>query len=172
MAQKNNFLGNLFSSTPNFFSQLVFGLLLAIIIKLVGASIAVSLCLGIIGGFVLGWFTTANENSAAPQTVASNDGIDAAMKYWVFFLLGFVFLGYPAILSIFLGIIGAIGGGWTIAWWRSLEVTRTQIVDEIKTEEDTPESSEKTVRKSRRKPTPHFRRKFANKSGSNPFRFW
>jgi hypothetical protein len=93
------------------------------------------------------------------------------MKYWVFFLLGFVFLGYSAILSIFLGIIGAIGGGWTIAWWRSLEVTRTQILNEIKGEGAT-EPSEKVTRKSLRKPTRHYRRKFENKSGSNPFRFW
>jgi len=179
MTQKNNLLGNLFSAAPNFFSQLVFGLLLAIIIKLIGASIAVSLCLGIIGGFLLGWFTIANENSSQTPNVPSNDGIDTGLKYWVFFLLGLIFLGYSPILSIFLGIIGGIGGGVIIAWWRSLEPPRTQIVDEVKVdpevnaEVDTEaEPKEKTGKKSMRRLTHRYRRKVANKSVSNPFRFW
>jgi len=172
MSQKNNFLGDLLSSAPSFFSQLIFGLLLAIVLRLIGATLAVSICLGVIGGFSLGLLTTANENNLESQTVASNDGIDAAMKYWLCFLLGFLFLGYSPLLSIFLGIIAGAGGGWIIAWWRSLETARTHISDEALGTSENLELSAKPTRKTIRKLSRRYRRKFGSKSGRNPFRFW
>jgi hypothetical protein len=173
MSQKNNLLGNLFSSSPNFLSQLLFGILLGIIINLTGATVPVSVCLGILGGFLLGWFTAANESNTQPQNVASNDGIDAALKYWVFFLFGFILLGYHPVLSIFLGIIAAVGGGWIIAWWRSQEELNTQLPDEIVKEEEIPDTKERNQRKSMRRPTRRFRRSFgSNAPGNNPFKLW
>ena len=87
MSPKNNLLGNLFSSSPNFFSQLLFGLFIFIISRIAQASVPLSLFIAIIGGVSLGWFTAANDNNPEPSTVASNEGIDAGLKYWLFFCI-------------------------------------------------------------------------------------
>ncbi|HLP87836.1 MAG TPA: hypothetical protein VK184_04410 [Nostocaceae cyanobacterium] len=167
MAQKNNIFSILFSSTPNFFSQVIFGVMIMIIASMLKASLILSLFLGIVGGFSLGfWFTNTDENTP-PAVVASNDGIDAGLKYWLFFILGFTFLGYSAPTSILLGAVGAIGGGWVIAWWRSKEETKTQLsIEDFKIEES--EEEESTTRKSKRKPTRRFRRA----SGSFNWKIW
>ncbi|TAF09266.1 MAG: hypothetical protein EAZ77_05725 [Nostocales cyanobacterium] len=169
MASNKNFLSEILSSSPNFFSQLVFGFLLTIISSFAGASLILSLFLGIMGGIALGWFTTVNENHPQIPDVASNDGIDAALKYWLFFMFGFVFLGYTAPISIFFGGIAALGGGWIIAWWRSKEETRTQLPDEIAAAvTDIAEPSERSTRRQKRISTRRYRRA----SGSFNFRFW
>ncbi|MEB3150253.1 MAG: hypothetical protein VKL60_14735 [Sphaerospermopsis sp.] len=169
MASNKNILSEILSSSPNFFSQLVFGFLLAIISSFAGASLILSLFVGIMGGVALGWFTNVNENNPQIPDVASNDGIDAALKYWLFFMFSFVFLGYSAPISILFGGIAAVGGGWIIAWWRSKEATQTQLSDEILEDAEIPEPKVKSTRSRKRISTRRYRRA---SSGSFNFRFW
>jgi hypothetical protein len=169
MAPKKDFFSELLSSSPNLFSQLLFGFILAGIALLAKASLPVSICLGVVGGSILGWITNANENSSQPQTVASNDGIDIAIKYWLFFMFGFLLLGYSAAISIFLGGLAGVGGGWIIAWWGSKEEARTQLPEEIFAEEETEESDERNTKQTKRKAPRRFRR---TAGGGFNFRFW
>ncbi|MBW4645942.1 MAG: hypothetical protein KME23_23625 [Goleter apudmare HA4340-LM2] len=165
MAPKNNDFLNL---PPDFLSQLIFGAFLILILSMTGTSLALSIFLGIMGGFTLSWITSASKNSPKPQSVASSDGIDAGLKYWLFFLLGFSFLGYPAFISILLGGIAALGGGWIVAWWGSKEETRTQLPAETTEEMEAEQPSERSTRQQRRKTTRRFRRT----PGSINFKFW
>ncbi|BAY61467.1 hypothetical protein NIES22_15320 [Calothrix brevissima NIES-22] len=165
MAQKKEFL-NLSSS---FLSQLIFGVILTIVLTMTGSSLALSIFLGIIGAFTLGWITAAGKNSAQTQSVDSSQGIDAALKYWLLFLIGFSWLGYPAHMSIILGALGAIGGGWMIAWWKSTEESRTQLPIDSTEEEDEEQTSSRSTVKRRRKNTRRFRR--TPGAGIN-LRFW
>jgi hypothetical protein len=167
MAPKNNLLGDILSSSPNFFSQLLFGLFLFIIARIANLSIPLSVFIAIMGGVTLGWFTFANDNSPEPATVASNDGIDAGLKYWLFFMLGCLFLGYSAPLSIVFGAIAGVGGGWIIGWWRSEEKLQTQLSEEI-VEEDIEQPSERSAKRRKRKPTLRYRRE----SSTFNFRLW
>ncbi|MBE9004269.1 hypothetical protein IQ259_04305 [Fortiea sp. LEGE XX443] len=160
---KNN---NLFNFTPEFISQLIFGSFLTFILITTGSPASLSIFLGILGGFTLGWITSASKNSPQAPTVASSDGIDAGLKYWLFFLLGFVWLGYSAPMSILLGGIGAFGGGWIIAWWGSKEETRTQLPVEVLEEGDERPSLRHTKQQKRR-----VTRRFRRARGIN-FRFW
>jgi uncharacterized membrane protein YeaQ/YmgE (transglycosylase-associated protein family) len=164
MANNNN----LFNFSPDFLSQLIFGAFLTFILITTGSPIALSIFLGIIGGFTLGWFTNASKNSSQPPTVASSDGIDAGLKYWLFFLLGFGLLGYPAPMSILLGGIGALGGGWIIAWWRSKEETRTQLPVETVEDLQEEQSTDRITRRQSRRPSRRYRRT----PGSFSFKFW
>ncbi|WP_017655494.1 hypothetical protein [Fortiea contorta] len=120
------------------------------------------------GGFILGAITSANKNSPKPENIASSDGIDAALKYWLFFLLGFSMLGYPAPISILLGAIAAFSGGWVVAWWGSKEETRTQLPAESLIEAEGIEPSERSTRQQKRRTTRRFRRT----TGGVNFRFW
>ncbi|MBW4615390.1 MAG: hypothetical protein KME21_19355 [Desmonostoc vinosum HA7617-LM4] len=164
MTQKNNGFLNI---PPDFFSQLLFGAFLTAILSMTGSPPALSIFLGIIGGFTLGWITSSSKNSPQPPTVASSDGVDAGLKYWLFFMLGFVFLGYPAPMSILLGGIAAFGGGWITAWWGSKEETKTQLqVEESESEGVEPTNQRPT--KHQRRPTRRYRRA----PGSFNFRFW
>ncbi|MBW4562661.1 MAG: hypothetical protein KME32_16215 [Mojavia pulchra JT2-VF2] len=165
MAQKNN---DLFNLSPQFLSQLIFGLILTLVLSMSGSSLALSIFLGIIGGFSLGWITAASNNSPQAQSVASSDGIDAALKYWLFFLVGFSWLGYPAPSSILLGAVGALAAGLIFAWWGSKEETRTQLPLETAEDGESEQSSSRITRQQRRKPTRRFRR---TSRGIN-FRFW
>ncbi|NET71531.1 MAG: hypothetical protein F6K62_11545 [Sphaerospermopsis sp. SIO1G2] len=167
MAAKKNILSQILSASPNFFSQLVFAFILILIANFVGASLIVSLVIGITGGIGLGIFTSANETNPQIPNVASNDGIDAALKYWLVFMFGFIFLGYSAPISILFGGIAALGGGWIIAWWRSKEETKTQMSNDL-IEEDPELMSPRTPRRKRRSTANRFRRP----SGSFNFRFW
>lgn len=167
MAPKNNLLGDLFSASPNLFSQLLFGILLASVLSLAGASSALSIFVGVLGGFALGWFTTTTTNSHQPPVVASTEGIDAGLKYCLFFIIGFIFFGYSAPMSLLLGAMGGIGGGWIIAWWKSKEEPRTQIPSEI-LEDTTAQQPEQTTSKYKRRPTRRYRRS----TSSFNFRFW
>jgi hypothetical protein len=165
MAQKNNGLPPI---SPAFLSQLIFGGFLIFILSMAGFTLPLSIFLGIIAGFILGWFTNASKHSPQAATVASSDGIDAGLKYWLFFLLGFVFLGYSPPMSILLGGIAAIGGGWITAWWGSNEVARTQLpveTLEVVTDEN---SRDRITRQQKRRTTRRYRRP----SGSFNFRFW
>ena len=168
MAPKNNLLGDIFSSSPNFLSQLLFGLFLFIISRIANASVPLSLFIAIMGGVTLGWFTFVNDNNSEPATVASNDGIDAGLKYWLFFMMGCLFLGYSAPMSIIFGAIAGIGGGWIIGWWRSEEALQTQLSEEIVEEINPEQPSERSAKRRKRKPTRRFRRD----SATFNFRFW
>lgn len=154
--------------SPAFISQLIFGGFLIFILSMAGFALPLSIFLGIIAGLILGWFTNSSKHSPQPTTVASSDGIDAALKYWLFFLVGFVILGYSPPMSILLGGIAAIGGGWITAWWGSNEVARTQLpTDSLEVVVDeTPR--DRITRQQRRKTTRRYRRP----SGSFNFRFW
>jgi hypothetical protein len=165
MAPNNN---DFFSISPSFLSQLIFGSFLIFILWMTGSPVSLSIFLGILGGFVLGWVTNASKNSPQAPSLASSDGIDAALKYWLFFLLGFVSLGYPAPMSIFLGGIAALGGGWIIAWWGSKEETRTQMVVEVSEDTEDEQPNERSAKRQKRRPSRRFRRT----SGSVNFKFW
>ncbi|TVP61006.1 MAG: hypothetical protein EA343_15915 [Nodularia sp. (in: Bacteria)] len=154
--------------SPEFFSQLIFGGFLIFILILAGFSVPLSIFLGIIAGFVLGWFTNSSKNSPQETTVASSDGIDAGLKYWLFFLFGFVFLGYSPPVSILLGGIAAIGGGWITAWWGSSEAMQTQLPLEASDIDITDSPRERITKQQRRKVARRYRRA----SGSFNFRFW
>lgn len=166
MADKKN---DFFSISPSFFSQLLFGAFLIFILIMTGSAPALSIFLGIMGGFILSWITNVTNNSAQPPTVASSDGVDTGLKYWLFFMLGFVYLGYPAPTSILLGGIGAFAAGWITAWWGSKEETRTQLqVEESEEDEIEPTNDRINKRQTRR-----TARRYRRASGSSiNFRFW
>lgn len=168
MAPKNNFLDNIFSSSPNLFAQLLFGLFLFIISRVLNTSIPLSIFIAITGSVILGSITFANENNPQNTNVASNDGIDAGLKYWLIFMLGFLFLGYSAPISILLGCIAGIGSGWIIAWWRSDEALQTQLSEEIVEVEEREQSSDRAAKRRKKKPSRRFRRA----STTFNFRFW
>ncbi|BAB76487.1 hypothetical protein ACN23B_24025 [Anabaena sp. FACHB-709] len=158
MANNNN----LFNFTPEFLSQLIFGAFLIFILITTGSPLSLSIFLGIIGGFALGWFTNSTKSSPQAPVVASSDGIDAGLKYWLFFLLGFGLLGYPAPMSILLGGIGAVGGGWIIAWWRSKEETKTQLPVNDTQELESDEISDRITKRQTRRPVKRYRRGVRN----------
>ncbi|MCC5616959.1 hypothetical protein LC605_18125 [Nostoc sp. CHAB 5836] len=166
MADKKN---DFFSISPSFFSQLLFGAFLTFILIMTGSAPALSIFLGIMGGFILSWITNVTDNSAQPPTVASSDGVDTGLKYWLFFMLGFVSLGYPAPMSILLGGIGALAGGWITAWWGSKEETRTQLQVEDSQEGKVEQPNERINKRQTRRTNRRYRRGAGN---SINFRFW
>jgi uncharacterized membrane protein YeaQ/YmgE (transglycosylase-associated protein family) len=166
MADKKN---DFFSISPSFFSQLLFGAFLIFILIMTGSAPALSIFLGIMGGFILGWITNVTENSAQPPTVASSDGVDTGLKYWLFFMLGFVYLGYPAPMSILLGAIGALAGGWITAWWGSKEETRTQLQVEESEEVEIEPTNDRINKRQTRRTARRYRR---GTGSSINLRFW
>jgi len=168
MASNKNILSEILSTSPNFFSQFVFGFLLAAISRFAGASLILCVFLGIVGGLALGWFTIANENNETIPNVAANDGIDAALKYCLVFMFSFLFIGYSAPISILFGCLAGLGGGWIIAWWRSKELTVTQIQDDGLEDEDLEGSDTRVTKRKKRLSVRRLRRP----PGSFNFRFW
>jgi hypothetical protein len=167
MAPKKNDFGGLITISQAFFSQLVFGLFLTLIFTMTGAPPSLSIFLGILGGIALAGLTTATRTSPQAPTLGSADGIDAGLKYWLFFLLGFLVLGYPAPMSVFLSALAGLGGGWIIAWWETSEETKTQLAAEG-SEDDQGELPNERAIKRKRRPTRRFRR---SRGGFN-LRFW
>jgi len=153
--------------SSEFFSQLIFGGFLLLILMMAGFPLSLSIFLGIIAGFVLGWFTNSSKNSPQETTVASSDGIDAGLKYWLFFLLGFSFLGYSPPVSILLGGIAAIGGGWITAWWGSKEETKTQLPLEALDIDINDSPRERITKQQRRRLTRRYRRASGNGKGED-----
>jgi hypothetical protein len=165
MAPKNNF-GNV-PIPQNFFSQILIGIFLTIILQLITNNSAWSIFLGILGGFSIGLFSETKKSGPEPSPVATSEGIDAGLKYWLFFLAGFVWLQYPATLGILLGAFGGFGGGVILAWWGSKEATQTNLPPEL-TEGEIAELPKQTTGRQKR-PTRRFRRR----SGSRiNLRFW
>ncbi|MBW4624766.1 MAG: hypothetical protein KME49_04450 [Brasilonema octagenarum HA4186-MV1] len=155
--------------SPNFVTQILLGLFFTLVFLSTGYDPALSIFLGVLGGFALGWVTASTKSGPQSSTVATSEGVDAGLKYWLFFLLGFVFAGYQPPMSIFLGAIAGIGGGWTIAWWQSKEESRTQLPQEDLEQTDEAEvSGEKSNKRQVKKTTRRFRRR----PGSFNFKFW
>ncbi len=167
MAPKKNDFGGLITISQAFFSQLVFGLFLTLIFTMTGAPASLSIFLGILGGIALGGLTTATRTSPQAPTLGSAEGIDAGLKYWLFFLLGFLVLGYPAPMSVLLSALAGFGGGWIIAWWETSEETRTQLAAEGAEDEQGELLNERAIKRKRR-PTRRYRR---SREGFN-FKFW
>ncbi len=133
MAKKSS--GNLLPPiSQSFISQLVFGTFLAFIFYLSSRRVELSVFLGVLGGLALGLFTTSTRSGPHPETVASSDGVDAGLKYWLFFLLSFLLLGYEPPVSILLGGIAGLSGGFIFAWWGSKEPTVTKVSGHIQRE--------------------------------------
>lgn len=149
-------------------TQLLFGLFLTLVFLSTGYSLSLSLFLSVLGSLALSWMTTVSTNSSKFETVASSEGIDAGLKYWLFFLLGFVFVGYQPPMSIFLGAIAGMGGGWIIAWWKSKEETRTQLPSQVLEDTEFEVKSERVPRQPKRIPSRRYRRA----PGSFNFKFW
>lgn len=63
-----------------------------------------------------------SENNKIQQVLSQISGgfsINNALKLWLFFLFCFYFLKYPIPLSILLGAVGGVAGGWVIGWWNT-----------------------------------------------------
>lgn len=157
------------SFSPNFVTQILLGLFFTLIFIATGYNPALSIFLGVLGGLALGLITTSTKSGPQASTVATSEGVDAGLKYWLFFLLGFVFVGYKPPMGIFLGAIAGIGGGWIIAWWQSKEESRTQLPqEELEESEVEITTSERPNRRQIRKTARRYRRR----PGSINFRFW
>jgi hypothetical protein len=164
MAPKNNF-GNV-PIPQNFFTQILIGAFLTIILLIATNNPAWSIFLGILGGFSIGWFSETSKGSPDTSPVATSDGIDAGLKYWLFFLAGFVWLRYPATLGVLLGAFGGFGGGTILAWWGSREATQTDLPPEL-TEGEIAELPKQVTGRQKR-PVRRVRRP----RGRTNFRFW
>ncbi len=160
--------GNPLSLSGNLITQLLFGLFISLVLGTTLGNVALSIFLGVLGSLAVGWFTTVNATNPQAETVASTEGIDAGLKYWLFFLLCFSVLGYQPSMSIFLGAIAGGGAGWTIAWWKSNEESRTQLPDESEDTEADLSTDAGTTRRRKRKASRRYRRG----SGFPSFRFW
>jgi hypothetical protein len=137
----------------------LFGLFLTLVFSTTIGNLALSLFIGVLGALVVGWFTTATTTGPKTQPVGTSEGIDAGLKYWLFFLLGFVWLGYSPPMSIFLGAMAGLGAGWMIAWWKTKEESRTQLPDEISQDDEAETSNEPSnIRRRRRRATRRYRR--------------
>jgi hypothetical protein len=164
MAKNNN---NPFSISPNFTSQLVFGLFLTLILLMIGWSPAWSIFLGIASGFTLTLLGEASKNASQPQSLGTSEGIDAGLKYWLFFLAGFVVMKYAPPFSVLLGCLAGFGGGMIIAFWESKETTQTELSKESSEETDV-ELLPKVTTKRQRMPVRRSRRP----SGQINLKFW
>lgn len=170
MASDNKNGNNLLKVPPNFLVQLIFGIFLTLILLMMRQTLEVSLFAGILTGFIIGWITEANKTGPnQPENVASSDGVEAGLKYWLFFLVGFTILGYQAPMSILLGGLGGLGGGLIIAWWGSKESSQTDLPKELIESDQTFPSSTIAQRRFRR---PIQRSRRPRYQGFNRLKFW
>jgi hypothetical protein len=154
---KNPF--NSLSLSGLFLTQLLFGLFLSLVFGITLHNVPLSIFLGVIGGMLIGWFTAATTTGPQAQPVATSEGIDAGLKYWLFLLLGFTVLGFQPSMSIFLSAIGGLGAGWILAWWKTKEESRTQLPQEVLEDLEADEATEMvTTRRRRRKQPRRYRR--------------
>ncbi|NMG06155.1 hypothetical protein [Brasilonema sp. UFV-L1] len=154
--------------SPNFVTQILLGLFFTLVFLSTGYDPGLSVFLGVLGGFALGWVTASTKSGPQATTVATSEGVDAGLKYWLFFLLGFVFAGYQPPMGIFLGAIAGIGGGWMISWWQSKEESKTQLSQEEPRETEAEIAGERPTRRQIRKTT----RRFRSRPGNFNFKFW
>ncbi|MCX7592863.1 MAG: hypothetical protein N2235_03685 [Fischerella sp.] len=165
---KNNF-SNFLSVSPNFLNQILVGIFLTLIFVVLRYPPPLSIFLGILGGLAVGWITSTSKTGPKGGAVASTEGVDAGLRYWLFFLLGFLFLGYKPTISILLGSLAGIGGGWIIAWWQSKEEARTQLPEEPIEEDGSAQPTYPVAKRRIRKPVRRYRRSPQN---FNWFDFW
>ncbi|MGD1910635.1 MAG: hypothetical protein ACFB2X_07205 [Rivularia sp. (in: cyanobacteria)] len=170
MAKKSS--SNFLPLSQSFLSQLIFGIFLAFIFFLSSGRLELSVFLGILGGVALGLFTTTTRGGPRPETVASSDGVDSGLKYWLFFLLSFILLGYEPRISILLGGLAGLGGGFIFAWWGSKEPTVTQVSSQ--TQRDIEGEDDGEISPPQRINSPRTRRatrRYRRRSGIN-IKFW
>ena len=148
-ADKNN-SGKFPALSQNFISILIFALFLSLVFYNTFQNIGLSIFLGAIGGLILVSISTSNKNTTRTQYVASSDGIDAGLKFWLFFMLGFVIAGYGTPISIFLGGVAGFGSGLIYAWWGSREDTRNQLPEEEGESSDDDIVSHRAIKRKRR----------------------
>ncbi|NRB08504.1 MAG: hypothetical protein HRU34_16015 [Richelia sp.] len=154
-----------------FLTQLIFGLFLSVLLLSLKVQPAWSFFLGITSGFIFGWFNNVSQNNPKAQNLPSSEGIDAGLRYWLFFMLGLVLLGYQAPAGIFVGGIGGIAGGWMITWWKSKGETKSKpSLPEIAgvDGEELASSRTRITRNKIRKATQRYRRS----PGSINWKFW
>ncbi|MDJ0620883.1 MAG: hypothetical protein QNJ63_29800 [Calothrix sp. MO_192.B10] len=169
MAEEKKNPSKLLNISPNFLSQLVFGFFLSVLLLLLGFPRAWSIFLGITAGFIFGWIATASQNSPKSQNLASSEGIDVGLKYWLFFMVGFVLVGYQTTIGIFIGGIAGIAGGWMITWWKSKGETKAELSSpEITPTEEAETSRGRVTRRKMRKTVRRYRRS----PGSIKLKFW
>lgn len=164
---KNNFL----PLSQSFLNQLIFGIFLAFIFFLFSGKLELSVFLGILGGLGLGVFTTNTKTGPSTETVASSDGVDAGLKYWLFFLLSFLILGYQPSTSILLGGLAGIGGGFIFAWWGSKEPTVTKISSPTMRDVEALDDTTTPTPRINSPRTRRVARRFRRRSGIN-VKFW
>ncbi len=169
MAKKSS--GNFLPISQIFISQLIFGSFLAFVFYLSSEELFLSLFLGVLGGLGLGFFTTSTRTGPHPETVASSDGVDAGLKYWLFFLLSFLLLGYQPPISILLGGIAGLSGGFIFAWWGSKETIVTKIPSQIQRETQTDDEELATVQRANSPRTRRVARRYRRRGGIN-IKFW
>ncbi len=154
---------------PNFLSQLAFGIFLSVLLSLLGFPRTWSIFLGVSAGFIFGWVAAASQSSPRTQNLASSEGIESGLRYWLFFMLAFVVVGYPPNVSIFVGGIGGIAGGWMITWWKSKGETKAEPSSpEITPTDEELTSRGRVTRPKMRKTTQRYRRS----PGSVKLKFW
>lgn len=51
----------------------------------------------------------------------SSAGVNVGSRLLILFMIGFLLLGYSVFLSICLGAIAGLTGGFTAAWWNATE---------------------------------------------------
>ncbi|MUH00968.1 hypothetical protein F7734_55390 [Scytonema sp. UIC 10036] len=147
------------SFSGNFITQTLFGLFLTLVFLITGYQPSLSIFLGVLGGIAIGWMTSAQKTGPKQPDIGVSEGIDAGLKYWLFFLLGFVFAGYNPPMGILLGAIAGIGGGWIIAWWETKEDSRTQLPTNDTEEAETSLPDDKQAKPKVRKISRKFRRR-------------
>ena len=170
MAKKSS--GNFLPISQGFLSQLIFGSFLAFVFYLSSNRLGLSVFLGVLGGLLLGLFTTSTRTGPHPETVASSDGVDAGLKYWLFFLLSFLLLGYQPPISILLGGIAGLSSGFIFAWWGSKEPTVSKIPSQIQREVETDDDElASPVQRANSPRTRRVARRYRRRSGIN-IKFW
>ncbi|MGB6294969.1 MAG: hypothetical protein WBF90_02145 [Rivularia sp. (in: cyanobacteria)] len=158
--------------SQSFVTQLIFGSFLALIFFLSSGEVELSIFLGVLGGLTLGLFTTSTRTGPHPETVASSDGVDAGLKYWLFFLLSFILLGYDAPISILLGGIAGLGGGFIFAWWGSKEPVVTKLPGQIQQQVEAGDDElASPVQRTNSQRSRRVTRRYRRRSGIN-VRFW
>ena len=155
----------------NFLTQLIFGLFLSIFLLSLGLQEAWSFFLGITFGFIFGWFTNVSQSNPRARNIPSSEGIEAGLRYWLFFMVGFLLIGYQAPAGIVIGGIAGVAGGWMTTWWKSK--------GEAKSEPSLPKISEVGIEEAispqirmNRKKMRKVTRRYRLTPGSINWRFW
>lgn len=73
-------------------------------------------------------------------------GVNTGSKLLILFMIGFLLLGYQPFLSICLGAIAGLAGGFTASWWNASEdflsdAEVAELEGEQKLEETTPSTT-------------------------------